>query len=860
MNIRTAQPDMYLSSPSRRAALCPITHVFEHMVDYKFNSCSEMSFKIPQKFYNEHTQSWEENICYSHIKKGMIVKTNDTNGITRILANSLYSTYDDFTYRDRVSGTPYYSGEYSSKATLKGETEIFDIGSEAGYKWNKYSYIDTSGGGYVAARGGIIDGHDNKSATYNRLVCPDFIPVHNNDILYYLCYYSGVKQFSYNIHFYTSASDSSYIGSSGLLSSNPDNRYIIDFSGFYEGLATPAPESGYIRIEILSHTSQKYTDSDGNTTYTIYHPVKDYIKLYSGERLCSDVKTDASSVKTVDIPSKWWVITDVNEISDKLNFTKEVSLKSYEYTLSNRTFSMPEGTLPLYIPPTLTRLVNSNNWVCDKVNGIAKKHRQTLKSGIINYILAAIPTWRIGYISQKLLSPMKYRTFDKVDNANIYSFLMNEIQSNFNCFVLFHTSSKTINLISKSDVCDIPYENGLFTPSHPISTLSWENAVKEFNITTVDTNVVTSMRVHAGDDKYSLSLVNPLGTSYIYNFDSMNEYMDYTASTTVPNRRTLNEAINTWKDNINESTFTYRTHAKKLIQANMDMVKAQTLLSQRLTEYRTIADQINIELERDYANQTSGVPNDFLLTDVPRTPESMKSGSYAPLKYYENYSTKKLYDEILAAAIAYDKARSSFRSYEAEYYSHYESLQEISKKLSIKNGGTSSNLDPNTGEIIIKDPDNIERTFMNAETTEINYYITEGDWSSPNVTFKDAYDAEDIYNVLLDVYMDAKEDLDNIYSRHTYEFEVTMANIFNIPEMKENIKNIFLGNNLIISSPSGLINPVLLSVHINYDNPNDFSMAFSTDYKRKSNELRFSSLFGTINQTSVTTPAFTFDE
>ena len=84
-------------------------------------------------------------------------------------------------------------------------------------------------------------------------------------------------------------------------------------------------------------------------------------------------------------------------------------------------------------------------------------------------------------------------------------------------------------------------------------------------------------------------------------------------------------------------------------------------------------------------------------------------------------------------------------------------------------------------------------------------------------------------------------------------------NILAIPEMQENIDNMYLGNNLLMSSPTGFINPVLLSVHINYDDLTDFSMSFSTDYKRKPLQLRFCDLFGTINQISVETPTFTFD-
>ena len=825
MKQRKTAPNMFLFSPNRKTGICAVLGAYEHTVDYNFGTFSEMSFKIPKKIYDFENRRLIENPCYSKFQKNLLIYTNDDRNIFHFKGDSLYSKYGlGGAVINRFESDKSFIYHQTKNWDVRGETELFDIGIDSGYSWNSGSYIDSKTGGFM-------DMSDNLESHYQQIACQEFIPVSNGDIVGYtrkarkidddnfIASKDGKLCFGYEILYYSEADASTFLKSTGNLLGDPIGRHCIDFPEGYT--------SGYIRFSLASYEST-YTPP---YSYVIWRPRKGFIKIYSGEMYCNEVENETIG-EDIYLPLKWWVITDIQESSDRINATKTITLRSYEYTLSNKTFSLQEGTLPLYLPPSIPSLVNSDNWIFDRFDDINYYHKQHMKTGILNQILEKIPNWSIGYISSKLIKPMKYRTFDKMDNANIYSFLINEVQSKFNCFVIFDVQNKKINLVHKDDVCNIPSSGSL---GHNAAILTWENAIKEFNISTNDTQVITAMRIHTSDDTYGIGLVNPTGNSIIYNFDSMSDYMNYIADKN--KNRNLSEAVNTTLNLIDSKVEEYRGYARDLIKLNMQIIKLTTKLSEKLTDYNVIADQINIALQADYAFTTDNIPDGYLLSDTPRTPDSMKTGIYKPVNNWDNYSNGTLYSKILDAAETYYSVKSQLQSIQKEYDSAYNSMKEIAKQVSLTGQGDMSK----------------------TEITELDNFIVEGDWSNPNAVFKDTYSSDDIYNTLIDVYNDAKEDFDNIYSKPTYEFDITSANILALPDMEKNIENMYLGNNLLISSPNGFINPVLLSIHINYDDLTDFSMSFSTDYKRKPYQLRFSDLFGTINQTSVDTPTFTFD-
>lgn len=827
MILHKTPPDLAVYTPDRRQILSNIWSPYDMSIDYNFGTASQMSFSVQKYIYNTRTEEWIENPCYKYLETDMLIKSTDNDDYFRFKGYTPVQNYSCQASHARSDvNTRYYcSSNLNGNTSFRDEIQLYDIGSEYGYVWNVGCYINS---------GAYIDGTDNMSSYYNRIACKEFFPVEEGDIIAlvskvsengdgkYIADKNGTVHFQYYIDTYDDA-DAAKWNKQVITNhtADPISRIRVSSSWFSNG-----NKKGYIRFS-AGNPLATYTTDGNSFSWTASQPAYGYVIIYSGERHCCSIECNSVGEQKVKIP--WWIITNIEENTDNINFTKTVTAYSYEYVLSNKTFSLSEGTFPLYTPPNLYDLVNSSNWLYDAYtnsnNSIASSHgSQRMKKGLINQITEWLPNWNIGYISQGLST--KYRTFDDVDNANIYSFLTNEIQSKFNCFVIFDTDSMTINLVSKND-CILESN----------TALTWDNALKSMKITNEDNRFVTAMRVHTSDDSYGLGLINPTGNNILYNFSAYQDYMNFVADRS--KNRTLWEAVCSVIKNIDTYSDNYRNYARTVIEQNLEIIKLETKLTEALTNYRSKADMINVFLREDYGSDT--LPTNYYISDIPRSSWEMKYGNnYKPTAKYKNYHSYHLYKELYDLAVAYEGVRASYEDAVEKYNEAYSKMQEIAKKTSINTSYANSDL----SEIELK---------------ALSYFIVEGDWSNPNATFSDTYSADDIFDTLVEVYDDAKSELNSIYSKRNYDFSVDTANILAIDEMEDCISELSLGNSLKIFRENEWITPVLLSIHIDYNDLSNFTMSFSTDYNRQPLSLRFTKLFGTINQTSVNTPTFTFD-
>lgn len=846
MQINKTPPDLYIYTPDKRTMYGMVVQPQELSVDYNFNVASKMSFKVNKFIYDTDNYSWIKNPCYDALSQNMLIASTDNTPKCQFKGKTEVS----YGIGTQVERDPNATGlGYSTvltNAVLQDETELFDIGSSAGYAWQYYCYINDDGS--------FVDCSGNDTY-YNRIACKEFFPVKVGDIISMgskvdsttkLFGVSGNTHYSYRVHYYSSAAAINHVSASSFALYSPVGRVRVK-----EGVFGTDVTTGYIRIEAISHQATLTSNKWYSTS-----PKANYVKIYSGERRCSSVN-GSNTQTTVQLPERWWVIEDIEECNDFINSTKTITLYSYEYILSKKSFSIGQATLPLYIPESISDLVNSDSFVIDSVNSTNYTGKQRMYRGLINQLLDYIPDWSVGYITPDIIT--RYRSIDDVDNGNVYSFLMNTVQSLYKCYILFNTEDKTINLISQDDVIGIKSN----------TILTWSNAIKSLTVTNSDTKYATAMRVHTSEDEYGIGLVNPTGNNMIYNFNNVKENLDFVADDThykdadETEVYTLKEVVELYEQSIKDvisgvNTWgyadSYRTNARELIETTQKYTELETKLSQLLTEYVSIADTINIYLQDDY--EPNAVPTDIIITDTPRTPAQMKDEKhYAPQSGYSNYHSKSLYNKLYSAAEAYWECQYNIDTLTIQKNATQNALKYIAlmhslnyKTLKVEYDKCSSNGTP------------YYPIFTPKEALALSYYIYEADWTDDNAVFSEQYSVSDIMNTLIDVYNNAKQELDDIYSTPTYEFDLEVANVFAIPEMQPAIDNLYLGNSLSIINKDCWVYPVLLSVHIEYENLDNCSMQLSTDYKRKPLEMRFSDLFGTIEQVSVEVPAFTFDK
>ena len=861
-------PQIYLFKQDKRTCIGTVSCPVEFTEDVRFNACSEISFTVADKYYDIDQEKWVNNPYYDNIERHRLVYLTDNRDYfkypVRAIGDENYYKYKSnnalVNRPDRALTFNQNNNIVDLNFQVQAETELFDIGTGMGYSFRHFAYILSNGSEGSGIPGDIQDMSylhwSSAAATYNpRLALETYVPVEPTDVIAIQTGGStSIPSFLWRVAAYERQDADSYVGYWNLTS----------YGSSRINVASKLPNGGFVRFWYANtpNTSGCYYSYDSSTgagSCGWVYPVAGYAKIYSGERRCTFVRNSSTNGYTTS-KMRWFQIQSVDEQADGICRTKKVTALSYEYSLHSSTFSLSSATLPLYIPEAITGLVNGTRndgavWIRDKKDTSSTPLRsvQRMERGVLNQILDYLPNWKIKYVSSKLMT--SYRTLEDVDDVNIYSYLMDTLQSVYNCFIVFDNDDMTISAYTLSDI------NNMKTPV----CLTWDNSIQHFEKNNIDASYFTALRVKAGDSVYGVGLVNPTGNAMIYNFDRILNELNYT----IPNvqgeyKRTLKEAVTLWKKEYNnqlKSTSSYQTTGKRLITLNMDVIKYESEMRTALANYRAKADVINTFLRDD---RDKGLLGDvsFALIQIPDTPwtvQRIKSGmvySGNNADSSKQFHNASLQNELASLADAYWKAKDSYDSACADFDSATATLKGIAKKLTMSYAQA------------YKANGNNEYAFSNsttllsaAEIKELSRYIVEGVWNYENASFSETYNGDDIYNTLSEILSEANFDLVNRLAIANFDFSVDTANILAIPGFKTACKGLYFGHQFGLNvSHTEYISPMLLEMHRNYKDENDFSFAFTTDMKRKPIQFRFADLYSTITQTSVTDSTFTFDE
>lgn len=599
--------------------------------------------------------------------------------------------------------------------------------------------------------------------------------------------------------------------------------------------------TGYIRFDCVDKKATKTTKN--GTKRWVYHLMpENYVQVYSGLR--NVTKFNVGDKTPYSIKQVWWVITNTEENNDGISKVKTVTAKSYEQTLTKKTYSLSEGTVPLFFPDKIYNLITSSGWHRDIWESGGYKRfsnsPQRCNRGLLNQILDYLPEWKIGYVDSELqsnvpISPLccKYRSFDEADNEPIYSFLMNEVAKAYQCFFIFDSENMTINIVSGNptsvDSNGAPRQEGAVGSSSNI-VLTWSNAIKNTNIKATEDKIVTALRVHTADDQYSMGLINPTGNNILYNFSAYKSQMQYVAD---PDKnRTLWEAVEAWQTAYDNAKSSYQSAANKYVEKLLEVIKNESSMSEALAEYRSIADKINIGAE------AQGITTPYLDYPIYYTIINLDvTENWRKPHVGDLYNASKNYYETLATR----DANISTRDYNYRILRNSRNYLTMDYKTAVANEGYSV-LSPK-------------------EVLELQKFIVEGDWTNENAVFSEEFTAEDIINVLKSVYSEAKVDHDNYISQQCYEFNVTSTNIMRLDGFAENIDELTLGRMASLQLDSGIWQfPILMGYHIDHSDDSSFEMTFDTNYSHKPIKKRFAKLFSSISSTSSNSNTYTFED
>lgn len=853
-------PQLYLFKQNRNSCIGAIPNPIEFTENVRFNACSEISFTVPDKYYDINTESWKQTQIYPQLERNRLVYVADDTDYfqypVRAIGDSNFYKYGTVAERNPSNTLSYDQNASLLNFKVQPEVEILDLGTGGGYSFKHFAQINTDG---------LIDKSywlwSETAANYNQmLACDVFIPVKPTDVIAVRnagSYSNPItpSTFQWRVVAYEKSSADTWVGewvidgNGGTLTNQ--NSYSSKKGDARINVAELLPNGGYVRFWYEcdpTACSYQYNSSTGVGSCNWTFPQTGYAKIYSGDRKCMEINNSSTS-GYVKSKLHWFVITSVDEEDTGIERIKKVTALSYEYILHNTTFSLSQGTPPFYIPEAITNLVNSSWWVRDKITGFLSGQtrtytsKQTMCRGVLNEILDCLPDWTVKYVSSKLMTT--YRALDDVDDINIYQYLMSAIQSTYNCFIVFDGDDMTISAYTLEDLANL---------SNPIH-LTWDNAIKSFEKNNMDASYFTALRVKAGDTSYGIGLVNPTGNGMIYDFSRIKDELAYVPSTSNGNNpRTLKDAVTAWEQEYNSqllSSSVYQAQGKMWVDAHLSMIKAESDMEIALQNYRVKATEINTWLRDDLSNGfiTESQFNDFYVREYPLLVNGINSSQS---KRFHNASMQ---DDLASLASAVHKSRDIYYAQKAIVDNCALALSQIGKKLTLN---YKQALSLNSGNANASGG----ATVLSAnEIKELNKYIVEGVWTYENAAFSETYDANDILSTLREILDEARYALETRLSIANFDFTIDSVNITAIPEFKTSALGMYMGHLLTLYiSPTEIVTPMLLEMHKNYKDPNDFSFTFTTDMKRKPIQFRFAELYSTISQTGVTDSAFTFDE
>lgn len=243
----------------------------------------------------------------------------------------------------------------------------------------------------------------------------------------------------------------------------------------------------------------------------------------------------------------YFIITKCEDDLEGTKQLKNIIAESCEVELVNEDIAYLDGTFRFYNPSS----------PYDNTTLMGKLFQQ-------------IPSWSFGSIDNVVAN--RYRTFDVPDN-NLYNFLMTDVEQSYDCIIDFNPLLRKINVYDKDNYI-----------SQTEILITNEDLAEKISQVANENNIVTSCFVQ-GDNELGIQSVNPMGTSYIYNFDY---YM-----TTEWMSQGLIDGLNLWKESIVYNQTNYSNFLITLDSKNTSLTVQEGLLAQYTAELE------NLKMQRD---------------------------------------------------------------------------------------------------------------------------------------------------------------------------------------------------------------------------------------------------------------------
>lgn len=571
-----------------------------------------------------------------------------------------------------------------------------------------------------------------------------------------------------------------------------------------------------------------------------------------------------TSMRVVDVEGYGQFILQ-KPIENDAAVEKKKSCKAYslENELSGKKITLEEGTY--------------NFW-----NPLSKE------SSIMGIILSEVPSWRIGFVSPNLIG--KYRTYSVNDQA-IYNFMKSDLQKTYGCIFDFDTYTRTIHVRSVEDFI-----------STKAVYLSSKNLIDNIEIEENIEALVTVLDVYGADD-LDIRSVNPMGVNKIYNLDAyMNEsYFSKEMITQWENwKQTFNSYQQTYFDiSVEQSMLISRLVTENAVLADLEgelsgleskkatLVQGVAMDSSLRDDLAAVKSEISAK-EREINNQKKTViaPIENKITALTNQLKNInqltafsaffneeqiavldryfKCGSLTDSTFVatntDSYSTDGTtvrglasifnlvsLNEIIKTEYTSDKTFYSVRGgmIETSHSSLALDAEIVRGTLEVNsdntfvlslylNDGKLNNSTTFTGATLSMTGTLGASVISSASTLQFKT-------STANVYFTRNVTEYQKRSIALELYDYAVERLNKL-SSPTFYFSVESANFLALDDFVDFTKQFELGEKVYLHIDDNVLEPIAMSVSIDFDDLSDFEIQFSDNYRLNSKEFTLESI------------------
>ncbi len=254
-----------------------------------------------------------------------------------------------------------------------------------------------------------------------------------------------------------------------------------------------------------------------------------------------------------------WIISNVTEAKSNVDDVnhKSITLKSAEYEIQDIQIPYIDGTYKLY----------------DVVQ---------YEKSLLGTVLSKIPRWRIEHVDSTIAS--LYRTFE-VPDSNVLSFLLNDVQEAYGCLFMFDCLNRTISVYDKDTY--VKYTGILLTNDELIDSME---------ITRSDENLITALSVF-GDDDLGINAVNPLGTSSIYNFSQVKQWMS----------PELLLQVNAWEKEIANAETTVKNKNIEIAKLNAELTSIDTQVASQEQTLKGLKSERDVIISKNNQSELDSI-------------------------------------------------------------------------------------------------------------------------------------------------------------------------------------------------------------------------------------------------------------